>query len=164
MNLSGRQCPSVITIKVRAATATFTRLKAVAAIQLLTRGKEGARGESAVRQTNCHRCWSKNASPVNGIAGVRLVDGIGCSLENNPGRGCSAWMRTTPLRRRSQRIWSFEEQHGSPAWSAATPVERLAHSAGQAQADDSNGLDTNVTSQNTGSNTVIIFFNRPMPI
>ena len=73
-------------------------------------------------------------------------------------------MRITPLRRISQRIWSFEEQHGSPAWGAASPVELLAHSAGQAQANDSNGLDANVTSQNTGSNTVIIFFSRPMPI
>ena len=45
-----------------------------------------------------------------------------------------------------------------------TPVEQLAHSASQAQVDDSNGLDTNVTSQNTGSNTVIIFLSRPMPI
>ena len=68
------------------------------------------------------------------------------------------------MRRISQRIWLFEEQHGSPAWAAVTPVEQLAHSASQAQVDDTNGLDTNVTSQNTGSNTVIIFLSRPMPI
>ena len=73
-------------------------------------------------------------------------------------------MRTTPLRRRSLRTGSFEEQQGSPARVAASQAERLAHSAGQAQANDSNGLDPKVTSQNTGSNAVIIFLSRPMPI